>query len=151
LSRWLEKIYEKLWGQVGGRPWTEIIRDDQRRTPLLYMLAFLALGILIGKLGRQVLVPDSAQFPVRGSLRPLLVVNHEERLAKIQRLMASFIEELLGAMNDMLDGVLDPSTIMQFMRGYGIAVSQLSGMVGQQPDLDSYKILGWISQPVMKK
>jgi hypothetical protein len=50
LSRWLEKIYERLWGQVGGRPWTEIVRDDQRRTPLLYMLVFLALGMLVGKL-----------------------------------------------------------------------------------------------------
>jgi len=50
LSRWLEKIYQKLWGKVGGRPWTEIIRDDQRRTPLLYMLVFLVLGILVGKL-----------------------------------------------------------------------------------------------------
>jgi predicted MFS family arabinose efflux permease len=50
LSRWLEKIYEKLWSQVGGRSWTEIVRDDQRRTPLLYMLVFLSLGILVGKL-----------------------------------------------------------------------------------------------------
>jgi len=50
LSRWLEKIYEGLWGQVGGRPWTETVRDDQRRTPLLYMLVFLGLGVLVGKL-----------------------------------------------------------------------------------------------------
>lgn len=50
MSRWLEKIYGRLWGQVGRRPWTEIVRDDQRRTPLLYMLVFLALGILVGKL-----------------------------------------------------------------------------------------------------
>jgi len=50
LSRRLGKIYEKLWSHVGGRPWTEIIRDDQRRTPLLYMLVFLAFGILVGKL-----------------------------------------------------------------------------------------------------
>ena len=50
MSTWLEKIYQRLWSQVGGRPWTEIVRDDQRRTPLLYMLVFLALGILVGKL-----------------------------------------------------------------------------------------------------
>ena len=55
----------------------------------------------------------------------------EERLARMQKLMASLIEELLGAMNDMLGGVLDPATIMQLMRNYGIDVSQLSGMVGQ--------------------
>ena len=46
----LEKLYEKLWGKVGGKPWTEIIREDQKRTPLLYMLIFLGLGILVSKL-----------------------------------------------------------------------------------------------------
>ena len=66
----------------------------------------------------------------------------EERLAKIQQLMASVMEELLGAMNDMLCGVLDPATIMQLMRSYGIDVSQLSGMVGQQPGLDPYRVMG---------
>jgi hypothetical protein len=53
-----------------------------------------------------------------------------------QQLTASLMEELLGAMNDMLGGVLDPATIMQLMRNYGIDVSQLSGMVGQHPGLD---------------
>ena len=50
MSRLLEKLYEKLWGKVGGKPWTEIIREDQKRSPLLYMLIFLGLGILVSKL-----------------------------------------------------------------------------------------------------
>ncbi len=24
----LDKLYEKLWRRIGGKPWTEIIRDD---------------------------------------------------------------------------------------------------------------------------
>ena len=66
----------------------------------------------------------------------------EQRLARIQQLMASIMEELLGAMNDMLGGVFDPATIVQLMKNYGIDVSQLSSMVGQQPGLDPYRILG---------
>jgi DnaJ-domain-containing protein 1 len=66
----------------------------------------------------------------------------EERLARIQQLMASLMEELLGAMNDMLGGVFDPAIIMQLMRNYGIDVSQLSSMVSQQPGFDPYRVLG---------
>ena len=50
MSMWLEKLYEKLWRKVGGRPWTEIIRDEQKRTPLVFLLIFLGLGLLVGKL-----------------------------------------------------------------------------------------------------
>ncbi len=46
----LGKLYEKLWRRVGGRPWTEIIRDEQSKSPLIFMLIFLAFGILLGKL-----------------------------------------------------------------------------------------------------
>ena len=66
----------------------------------------------------------------------------EQRFARIQQLMASIMEELLGAMNDMLGGVFDPATIMQLMRNYGIDVSQLSSMVSQQPGFDPYRVLG---------
>jgi len=50
MSMWLERLYEKLWRQVGDRPWTEIIRDEQKRTPLVFLLIFLGLGLLTGKL-----------------------------------------------------------------------------------------------------
>ena len=41
----LEKLYRLLWSRVGGRPWTDIVRDDQKKSPLI----FLGLGILTGK------------------------------------------------------------------------------------------------------
>ena len=47
---WLGKLYEKLWRKVGGKPWTEIIREDQKKSPLTFLLVFLGLGILVGKL-----------------------------------------------------------------------------------------------------
>ncbi len=50
MSRLLGKLYEKLYLRVGGKAWTEIIREDQKRSPLLYMLIFLGLGILVSKL-----------------------------------------------------------------------------------------------------
>lgn len=50
MGSFFEKLYEKLWHQVGGKPWTEIVREDQKRSPLLYMLIFLGLGILVSKL-----------------------------------------------------------------------------------------------------
>ena len=34
----LEKLYEKLWRRVGGRPWTEIVRDEEKKSPLIFML-----------------------------------------------------------------------------------------------------------------
>ena len=50
MSKLLEKLYRLLYLQVGGKPWTEIVREDQKRSPLLYMLIFLGLGILVSKL-----------------------------------------------------------------------------------------------------
>ena len=50
MTEWLGKLYEKLWRKIGGRPWTEIIRADQKQAPLLFLLVFLGLGVLAGKL-----------------------------------------------------------------------------------------------------
>jgi len=50
MSELLGRLYQKLWRQVGGKPWTEIVRGDQKRAPLLYMLIFLGLGVMLGKL-----------------------------------------------------------------------------------------------------
>ena len=47
----LGRLYEDLWRRVGGKPWTEIIRDDQKKSPLVFMLVFLGLGMLLIKLG----------------------------------------------------------------------------------------------------
>ncbi len=47
MTELIGKLYEKLWRKVGGKPWTEIVREDQRNSPLTYLLIFLGLGILI--------------------------------------------------------------------------------------------------------
>jgi hypothetical protein len=46
----LEKLYEKLWTAVGGRPWTHIIRDQQKAAPLLFILIFFFIGVALAKL-----------------------------------------------------------------------------------------------------
>lgn len=50
MTAWLERLYEKLWRRVGGRPWTEIIRDEQNKSPLVFLLIFLGMGLLTGKM-----------------------------------------------------------------------------------------------------
>jgi len=46
---WLGQLYEKLWRRVGGRPWTEIIRNEQKQSPLVFLFIFLGLGILLAR------------------------------------------------------------------------------------------------------
>lgn len=46
----IEHLYRALWSRIGGRPWTHIIRDNQRRRPLLWLLLAGAAGILLGHL-----------------------------------------------------------------------------------------------------
>ena len=50
MTTWLGQLYEKIWRRVGGRPWTEIVRDDQRQSPLVFLLIFAGLGIMTAKL-----------------------------------------------------------------------------------------------------
>jgi hypothetical protein len=46
----IERWYKWLWTRIGGRPWTYIMRDNQRQYPLLWLLLFGGLGILLGHL-----------------------------------------------------------------------------------------------------
>jgi hypothetical protein len=46
----IARIYKWLWSRIGGRPWSYIIRDSCRDHPLWWLLAFGALGILLGHL-----------------------------------------------------------------------------------------------------
>ncbi len=46
----IDRLYRALWLRIGGRPWTHIIRDSQRKHPLLWLLLFGGLGILLGHL-----------------------------------------------------------------------------------------------------
>ena len=50
MTELIGKLYEKLWRKVGGKSWTEIVREDQRNSPLFYLLISLGLGILIYRL-----------------------------------------------------------------------------------------------------
>ena len=50
MTQIIGKVYEKLWRKVGGKPWTEIVREDQKASPLVYLLIFLGLGILVARL-----------------------------------------------------------------------------------------------------
>ncbi|GEM_PF-1919976 len=47
---WLSMFYKALWLRIGGRPWTDIIRDSQKRHSLLWLLLFGALGLILGHL-----------------------------------------------------------------------------------------------------
>jgi len=46
----LAQLYRWLWTRIGGRPWTYIIRDNQRQYPLFWLLLFGAIGMLLGHL-----------------------------------------------------------------------------------------------------
>ena len=51
---WLGRIYEYLWRDwlKLDRPITYIIIDEQKQSPLAFMLLFLTLGIVVGKYAR---------------------------------------------------------------------------------------------------
>jgi len=44
--------YIWLFTKIGGRPWTWIVRDYQKKNPLLVMLIFLGLGIGLAATGQ---------------------------------------------------------------------------------------------------
>jgi len=50
MTTWLERLYEKIWRRIGGRPWTELIRDEQKKSPLVFLLIFLGLGFMACKI-----------------------------------------------------------------------------------------------------
>lgn len=67
----------------------------------------------------------------------------ENPFARIsQRWMEALQEELQGWLDALLKDALDPAKMMQFVRMMGIDLSQLPGMVGQQPGFDPYQVLG---------
>ncbi len=47
---WLDRLYRAMWSRLGGRPWTYIMRDSQKRRPLLWLLLAGAAGMLLGHL-----------------------------------------------------------------------------------------------------
>jgi DnaJ-domain-containing protein 1 len=67
----------------------------------------------------------------------------EDRFTRMQRrVLGVVMEEMQGWINDLLQGMLDPSKIMEFMRSMGFDPSQLPGVMSQQPGFDPYQVLG---------
>lgn len=67
----------------------------------------------------------------------------ENRVVRMQQRMLEVMqEEMQGWVSDLLQDMLDPSKIMDFIRGIGFDLSQLPGMMSQQPGFDPYQVLG---------
>ena len=45
----LEKLCEKTWRKIDGKPWTEIIRDEWKKSPLFFLIVFSGAGIVGGE------------------------------------------------------------------------------------------------------
>lgn len=59
-----------------------------------------------------------------------------------RRAWGVIIEELQVWIRNLLLGMLDPSQIMSFIQSIGLDISQLPGMLQQQPEFDPYQVLG---------
>jgi len=44
------KCYEWLYSRIGGRPWTQIIRENYHNHPLFWILGFSVFGVFLGHL-----------------------------------------------------------------------------------------------------
>lgn len=67
----------------------------------------------------------------------------EDPFVRMQRrVWGVIIEELQGWINNLLRGMLDPGQIVNFIQSMGFDISQLPGMLQQQPEFDPYQVLG---------
>ncbi len=67
----------------------------------------------------------------------------ENPLARMGRRIVEVVQqEMLYWMDALLKDSFNPATMFQFIKGLGIDLSQLPGMVGQQPGFDPYQVLG---------
>lgn len=65
----------------------------------------------------------------------------EDRATRmLRRVFGVIIDETQGWMSDLLRGMLDPSKIMSFIQSMGFDISQLPGLLSQQPSFDPYQI-----------
>jgi hypothetical protein len=89
---WLENLYRALWSRVGGKPWTEIIREDQKKSPLVFLLVFADWEYWsVSWPGNT--VADTARLLAGNTLRTFLVVRDMEgdfvsRLREQERILA---------------------------------------------------------------
>lgn len=66
--------------------------------------------------------------------------NHIARMQK--RIIEVVQQEMQHWVNDLLKDAFNPAKMMHFLRGMGIDMSQLTGMMGQPAGLDPYQVLG---------
>lgn len=67
----------------------------------------------------------------------------EDRLVRMQQKILKVIqEEMQGWTNDLLQGMLDPSKLMDFIRAMGFDPSRLPGVMSRQASFDPYQVLG---------
>ena len=59
-----------------------------------------------------------------------------------EKWLGNFQDGVQRWLNALLKDAVDPRKLAQFVQGLGVDASQLGGMVGQQPGLDPYQILG---------
>ena len=45
---YLDRVYERFWRRLGGRPWTYILRDAWEQYEIFWIIGLLAIGILMG-------------------------------------------------------------------------------------------------------
>ena len=67
----------------------------------------------------------------------------ENPLARMQRRLLEVIQQETGlCVEAVLKDAFQPEKFLRFIRLMGIDLSQLPGMVGQQPGIDPYQVLG---------
>lgn len=67
----------------------------------------------------------------------------ENPLTRMGRRLSEVIQQELNKwINALLKESFNPATMLRFLKGTGIDLSQLPGMVGQQSGLDPYQVLG---------
>jgi DnaJ-class molecular chaperone len=67
----------------------------------------------------------------------------QKMLAGMQKGMAQGMEEgMREILDELMEGTLDSAKLAEMMKRMGIDMSQLSGMIGQVPGFDPYRILG---------
>jgi len=64
-------------------------------------------------------------------------------LGRISQRWLEVVQEEIGKwVEDMTRDAFNPANLMFFVRSMGLDASQLSGLVGQQPGFDPYRVLG---------
>jgi len=66
-----------------------------------------------------------------------------DRIARMQqRMLNVLMEEWRGWLDDLMKGTFDLSKLAELAKATGIDMSQLPGMMAQQPGFDPYQVLG---------